>query len=99
MLISLFLTVPGGDPTRSTKSYMGVLASRKQLTRSCGARTGPSLLLNCYNYFYSGASMDFMGSLVSQNLHFYAVKRVLYAPMSFFDTTVSLAMYATLGGH
>ena len=44
------------------------------------------------NHFYSSACMDFMGYLVSQNLHFRSVKRVLYAPMSFFDTTVSLVM-------
>jgi len=51
------------------------------------------------NHFHSGASMDLMGYFVSQNLHFRSVKRVLYAPMSFFDTTVSLVMYAALGGH
>ncbi|KAL4062863.1 ABC protein [Scleroderma citrinum] len=37
--------------------------------------------------FFTGASIDFMGYLVSRNLHYESVKRVFYAPMSFFDTT------------
>jgi len=35
------------------------------------------------------ASLDILGYLVSQNLHHQAVQTVFYAPMSFFDTTVS----------
>lgn len=33
--------------------------------------------------------MDEMGFLVSQNLHNDAIRNIFYAPMSFFDTTVS----------
>lgn len=33
--------------------------------------------------------MDEMGYFVSQNLHHDAIKRIFYAPMAFFDTTVS----------
>lgn len=33
--------------------------------------------------------MDEMGFFVSQNLHHDAIKHIFYAPMSFFDTTVS----------
>ena len=34
--------------------------------------------------------MDEMGFLVSQNLHHESITNIFYAPMSFFDTTVSL---------
>ena len=37
----------------------------------------------------SGIAMDYMGFFVSQNLHHDAIKHIFYAPMSFFDTTVS----------
>ena len=33
--------------------------------------------------------MDEMGFYVSKNLHHEAIKNIFYAPMSFFDTTVS----------
>lgn len=34
--------------------------------------------------------MDEMGFFVSQNLHNEAIRNIFHAPMSFFDTTVSL---------
>ncbi|KAI6009305.1 ABC protein [Pisolithus marmoratus] len=51
------------------------------------------LLYGCFGIgqalftFILGASIDYMGYLVSQNLHQHAVRKVFHAPMSFFDTT------------
>lgn len=40
--------------------------------------------------------MDEMGFFVSQNLHHDAITNIFYAPMSFFDTTVSRTQLGNL---
>lgn len=40
--------------------------------------------------FLSGAMFAFLSYFASKNLHQGAITRVLHAPMSFFETTVSL---------
>jgi hypothetical protein len=71
---------------------MAVLGLPKRSSRSC-CKLIPiavgDMLTPCNSPCCSGVGMDFISFYVSQNLHHKSVRNAIYAPMSFFDTTVS----------